>query len=88
MSSHVASPATTRARAGVGAIIVFNKTDLPEAAAALERLALHESLGYAVVPGVFGLVHDATGGYGAVLALAIALQGTGALVLLARAGTR
>jgi predicted MFS family arabinose efflux permease len=43
-------------------------------------------LGYAVVPGVFGLVHDASGGYGAVLALAIALQGTGALVLLARAG--
>jgi len=42
-------------------------------------------LGYAVVPGVFGLVHDATGGYGAVLALAIGLQGTGALVLLARA---
>jgi ribosome biogenesis GTPase len=36
--------------AGVGAIIVFNKVDLPEAAAARERLALYESLGYPVVP--------------------------------------
>jgi ribosome biogenesis GTPase len=36
--------------AGVGAIIVFNKIDLSEAAAARERLMLHETLGYAVVP--------------------------------------
>lgn len=36
--------------AGVGAIVVFNKIDLPEAPAARERLALYESLGYPVVP--------------------------------------
>jgi ribosome biogenesis GTPase len=36
--------------AGVSAIIVFNKIDLPEATAARERLALHEALGYPLVP--------------------------------------
>jgi ribosome biogenesis GTPase len=36
--------------AGVGVIVVFNKIDLPEAAASRERLGLYESLGYPVVP--------------------------------------
>jgi len=40
-------------------------------------------LGYAVTPGLLGIVHDATGGYAAVFVLAIAMQATGALLLLA-----
>ncbi len=40
-------------------------------------------LGYAVTPGLLGLIHDATGGYQAVLLAVIAMQATGALLLLA-----
>ena len=40
-------------------------------------------LGYAITPGLFGLLHDLAGGYAPVLALAMAMQATGACFLLA-----
>jgi predicted MFS family arabinose efflux permease len=44
----------------------------------------------AFAPGLFGLLHDATGGYAAVLVICMALQASGAVILLAyrrRSGT-
>jgi MFS family permease len=43
-------------------------------------------LGYAVTPGLLGLIHDATGSYQAVLLAVIAMQATGALMLLSGGG--
>lgn len=40
-------------------------------------------LGYAITPGLLGLIHDATGSYQAVLLAVIAMQATGAALLLA-----
>jgi MFS family permease len=40
-------------------------------------------LGYALTPGLLGLLHDAAGGYGAVLAAVMAMQALGAAMLLA-----
>ena len=40
----------------------------------------------AFAPGLFGILHDATGGYAAVLVVGMALQARGALILLRRRG--
>jgi predicted MFS family arabinose efflux permease len=42
----------------------------------------------ALAPGLFGLLHDATGGYAAVLLVCIALQALGAVLVLCRRGGR
>ena len=39
-------------------------------------------LGYAITPGLLGLIHDTAGGYRPVLLAVIAMQATGALILL------
>jgi MFS family permease len=45
-------------------------------------------LGYAITPGLLGLIHDTLGGYRPVLLAVIAMQATGALILLAQSRTR
>jgi MFS family permease len=41
-------------------------------------------LGYAITPGLLGLIHDTMGGYRPVLLAVIAMQATGAAILLAQ----